>query len=131
MKVFPRSSWTSQIPTPFVEWHPNLAYFLETPEVEFCLPNENLLYLYTDAKESLQRLLNAINNASDLDYNYALPANEEGCYAVRGGLNRCQQPNMRVLLLLGNNEEPSDTLKLNQQDFLYSGLELEKPTQLF
>lgn len=119
MKIFPRSSWTAHVPLPFKEYHPTLPYFLEPPEVEFCVPDENKLYLYINPYDSLNDLFNKIHNLGDINYNYALPANQLGAYTIRGQSNRCEgSPYLRVLLLIGKQEEPSDVLKINQQDFL-------------
>jgi hypothetical protein len=128
MKIYPRSSWTARNPMPFREYHPQLPYFLSKPEVEFCVPDNNKLYLYLPPTESIQALLNEVTNLGDVNYNYVLPANEFGAYTVRGSLNRCEgSDKLRVLLLLGNEEDPSDVLKTNQQDFLSAEHILEAP----
>jgi hypothetical protein len=131
MKIYPRSSWTAHVPLPFKEYHPTLPYFLEPPEVEFCLPDSNLLYLYINPYDSLTDLFHHIHNLGDINYNYALPANQLGAYTIRGQSNKCEgSENLRVLLLLGNKEEPSDVLKINQQDFLNFDTYLEAPGEI-
>jgi hypothetical protein len=131
MKIYPRSSWTAHVPLPFKEYHPTLPYFLEPPEVEFCLPNSNLLYLYINPYDSLTDLFNHIHNLGDINYNYALPANQLGAYTIRGQSNKCEgSENLRVLLLLGDKEDPSDVLKINQQDFLNFDTYLEAPGEI-
>jgi len=131
MIIHPRSSWTAHNPMPFREYHPNLSYFLDKPQVEFCLPDTNKLYLYLDPKESIQDLFNQVTNLGDINYNYILPANEYGAYTVRGQSNRCEgSDNLRVLLLKGTEEDASDVLKVNQQDFLSSTFELSPPGQI-
>jgi hypothetical protein len=128
MKIYPRSSWTAHVPLPFREYHPTLPYFLEKPEIEFCLPDSNLLCLYINPYDSLTDLFNHLINLGDINYNYALPANQLGAYTIRGQSNKCEGfETLRVLLLLGKGEDPSDVLKTNQQDFLNSDVYLEAP----
>jgi Putative peptidoglycan binding domain len=131
MKFFQRASWTAQLPTPFREYHPTLPFFVTTPQVEFLTPDENYLYLYTSPVDALQRLLNSISHLADINYNYALPSNELGCYVIRGQSNKClDSENLRVLLLVGRNEEPSDVLKTNQTDFLNTPHTYEPPGEI-
>lgn len=124
MKLFPRSHWTSVLPKPYQNWVVGLPYFRFLPPVEFCTPGNTTIYLFEDPVKSLQLLLSyAQESFPDINYNYALAPNTEGVF-VLGGNNLSYQANLmpsptcRVLLLMGDTETPTDTLKKNQKSFL-------------
>lgn len=127
MKVYPRSHWTSVVPRPLsgADEFSGLPYFDEPPVgISFHLPDEDVLFLYRNPATELNRLRSiAVQGTgfSDIDYNYAISQNTEGVYVLRGGITKCiKSDKIRVLMLMGLNEEPTDTMKKNQDDFINS-----------
>lgn len=124
MRVFPRSTWTANIPrNNYMEDHEGLPFFTEPPHsVEFVKPKKNLLYVHRNPQDVLNDMyMESVTRypLADIDFNYALSQNTEGVYVVRGSHAKCSgSEKIRVLLLLGENETPTDTLKKNQQNFL-------------
>jgi peptidoglycan hydrolase-like protein with peptidoglycan-binding domain len=124
MKLHPRSYWTSIVPRPSNEGEDTtgLSYFKAQPEVEFITPDKNLLYVYRNPAKELERLLKENTQSTgyaDIDCNYALASNVAGAFVCRGRLTRCMKATkVKVLLLVGSSEKPSDLLKQNKRDFL-------------
>jgi len=124
MKLYPRSHWTPTLPKSNPDWTVGLPYFRFLPEVEFVLPNTSTFYLFENPIPSLQLLLAYAQRETtpDINYNYALSSNTEGVFVLAGYnrtyVNQYPSETCRVLLLLGNNETPTDLLKKNQRDFL-------------
>lgn len=125
MKVYPRSLWTANLPRPAVlgDEFIGLDYF-DTPPVgiQFCRPSEDVLYVYRNPINELERL-RAISvqgtGFSDINYHYAISQVTEGCYVLRGGITKCMKSeHIRVLMLIGVNEQPTDLLKQNQDNFI-------------
>jgi hypothetical protein len=116
-----------------MEDHIGLPYFTSPPaSVEFCKPEKNLLYVHRNPQDVLQDMyMDSITHypRADLNYNYALSQNTEGVYVIRGSHTKCAKSDkIRVLLLVGDNELPTDTLKKNQQNFLHEPFENPIPT---
>lgn len=122
MKIHPRSSWTAYPPKLKEDQSSGLPYFTSHPEVEFVEAPEDLVYLFREPRESLNKLLKealTTEGLSDLNYNYAISQNVEGVFVIRGRWTKCRgSENIRVLLLKGKNEDPTDLLKENQKLFL-------------
>lgn len=126
MNLYPRSFWTASIPK-LNSWGDDpvgLSFwtFDESPEIEFVLPNREIIFSQRNPREELQTLMKeqvSHSALSDIDYNYAITQNTEGVYTLRGACSKCSRSEkLRVLLLLGNKEQPTDLLKQNQEDFL-------------
>lgn len=123
MKVYPRSSWTAITPMTglMADTYKGLPFFEKPPVgVEFVRTSERTLFLLREPGHELELLLKkALADAyADLDYNYAISQNSEGVYVIRGRITKCRESEkIRVLLLLGENEEPTDLLKQNQANF--------------
>jgi len=127
MKVYPRSFWTASNPRPVTvgDAFAGLPYFDEPPVgITFHQPDDEILYAYRNPVNELERIrATSTQNTglSDIDYNYAISQNTEGVYVLRGSITKCVQTDkIKVLMLLGRNEKPSDTLKKNQDDFINS-----------
>ena len=129
MIVYPRSFWTSSNPrqTTSGDAFEGLPYFDEPPVgIEFVSQPDEILYVYRNPTIELNRLRQMSvqgTGKSDINYNYAISQNTEGVYVLRGGITKCENTNkIRVLLLMGRSERPSDVLKKNQDDFINSEL---------
>lgn len=127
MIVYPRSYWTASLPRPTTvgDEFDGLPYFDDPPVgVSFCRPTDEVLYVYRNPALELERLRRASvagTGISDIDYNYAISQNTEGVYVLRGGVTKCTKTSeLKVLMLLSENEEPTDILKKNQEDFINS-----------
>ena len=125
LKVYPRSHWTASTPRPILstDEFDGLPYFDEPPVgIEFCQPNDEILYVYRNPVKELERLRQqAIQGTgfTDIDYNYAISQNTEGVYILRGGITKCIRTNKyKVLMLMGNNEDPTDIMKKNQDTLI-------------
>lgn len=123
MKIHPRSSWTSRIPQERPVGITGLPYFTKYPvgEIFFERLKTNTLAVYRDPKEILETLLREAfsDGQSDINYNFAISQNVEGVYTIRGLTSRCtDQPGYKVLMLLGQNEDPTDLLKKNQKNLV-------------
>lgn len=126
MKVYPRSFWTAINPRPSTvgdEYIGGLPYWDDPPVgIEFVELEDEILYVYRNPAPELERLLKESvqgTGLSDINYNYAVSQNTEGVYVLRGGVTKCTGTDkIRVLLLKGRNEAPTDTLKKNQHDFV-------------
>jgi len=130
MKLIPRSRWTSVVPkiTTVGDNHIDFSYFqqesLQILPTEFYPVGKDILYVYRNPSVELSQLVKEATygtGLSDIDFNYAIAQNVEGAFVLRGRATKCSNTHApRVLLLLGKNEEPTDLLKKNQQDFLSS-----------
>jgi hypothetical protein len=124
MRVFPRSTWTANIPrNNTMEDHTALPYFTDPPVgIEFVPIHKNLLFIHRNPQDVLNDLfMESITQhpLADIDFNYALSQNTEGVYVIRGAHTKCTNSDkIRVLLLLGENEKPTDVLKRNQRTLL-------------
>lgn len=135
MKVIPRSHWTGYVPKLKEDQLEGLPYFTERPEVEFSRIQTDVLQLYRDPVSILQGLLKTaltVQGLADLDYNYAISLNTEGVYTIRGFNTKCRENKyLRVLMLMGKTEEPSDLIKENQRQLVDAltnhSLEVEPP----
>lgn len=128
-KIIPRSAWTPQ--NPFSHGRGDkikgLDFWEEQPTITFHRPDTDLVFLHRDPVGALQIMLKAelATHLSDFNYNYAITQNTDGIYTIRGCRTKCSDSDeMRVLMLIGNNEEPTDQLKTNQG---YFGQELSPP----
>ena len=122
MLLLPRSSWTGILPkpTPVGEDYKSLNYFTEKPSIEYTRVDKDMIFLYRDPQKELNFLLKEHRFAglSDLNYNFAISQITRAIYTVRGSLTRCAgTESLRVLMLLGNQEKPTDVLKENQAFF--------------
>jgi hypothetical protein len=131
MKLLPRSLWTSLPPSPTSvgENIIGLPFFTKPPtNVQFDIMPTNEEYVYRDPAKELHRLFKSsttFTGVSDIDYNYAIAQNVEGVYVVRGALTKCANTeDLKVLMLIGQNEKPTDTLLSNQKSLSFekSGL---------
>lgn len=129
MKVYPRSFWTANIPKPVTagDAFDGLSYFDEPPVgIEFVRLPDEILYVYRNPTIELDRLRAIATQGtgfSDIDFNYAISQNTEGVYVLRGSITKCMNTNkLRVLMLMGQSEQPTDTMKKNQEDFINSEL---------
>jgi|SRR5215510_15022914 len=125
MRVFPRSHWTSINPRPTTvgDEFNGLPYWdLPPVGIEFVETSDEILYVYRNPAVELERLLKESitgTGISDIDYNYAISQNTEGVYVLRGGVTKCTKTDkLKVLMLKGRNEEATDVLKQNQQEFI-------------
>src|SRR5215510_13478984 len=125
MKVFPRSTWTAFVPRPVTlgDEFIDLNYF-DTPPVgiEFCRPNEPIMFSFRNPLLELERIRNQSvsgTGLSDVDYHYAISSVTAGVYVLRGGITKCiKSEKIRVLMLIGTDEPPTDVLKANQEAFI-------------
>lgn len=128
MKLLPRSYWTSVPPSPSIvgENTVGLPYFTTPPkQVVFEKAQDDILYVYRDPSAELHRLLKKSTNftgVSDIDYNYAIAQNVEGVFVIRGALNKTCNNNdtIKILILIGNNEQPTDLLLANQKSISFN-----------
>jgi hypothetical protein len=132
MLVYPRSFWTAIIPRPSTvgDEFDGLPYWDDPPVgITFHSLEDEVLYVYRNPATELERLLKEATQGtglSDIDYNYALSQNTEGVYVLRGSTTKCTKTDkIRVLLLKGRNEQPTDLLKRNQQ--LFTTTEINNP----
>ena len=122
--LIPRSEWTSIVPRPSTagENTIGLPYFKFKPEVEFLTPQKPLLYAYRNPHKELEMILKENTHQtgiSDIDYNYAIASNMAGVFVCRGKLTKCAHTDkLKVLMLIGSTEKPTDVLKKNKRDFL-------------
>jgi hypothetical protein len=121
-KIIPRSAWTPN--NPFSHGRGDrikgLDFWEEQPQVTFHRPDTDVVFLHREPGAALQTLLKAdmATHLSDFNYNYAITQNTDGMYTIRGCRTKCSDDEtMRVLMLIGNNEEPTDQLKVNQGYF--------------
>lgn len=129
MLVYPRSFWTAITPRPTTvgDEFNGLPYWDSPPVgIEFGEIPDEILYVYRNPATELERLLKESvlgTGLSDIDYNYAISQNTEGVYVLRGCTTKCTKTDkIRVLLLKGMSEDPTDQLKKNQEDFINSEL---------
>jgi hypothetical protein len=84
---------------------------------------DDILYTYRDPSQELHRLLKTSTNftgVSDINYNYAIAQNVEGVFVIRGALTKCSNSeDLRVLMLIGKDEKPTDNLLANQQSLQF------------
>jgi hypothetical protein len=99
-----------------------LPYFTKPPKtIVFETSPKEILYVYRNPSTELHRLFKESTNftgVSDIDYNYAIAQNVEGVFVIRGALTKCcNSEELKVLLLKGPNEKPTDLMKANQKSF--------------
>ena len=130
MLVYPRSYWTALVPRPSTlgDQFVGLPYFSNPPVgVTFHPVGKNLLYSYRNPASELNLLVKETTNQtglSDINYNYAIAQNTRGVYVLRGAITKCMQSEeIRVLMLIGENEKPTDVLKENQRLFNFQNLQ--------
>jgi len=131
MKLIPRSAWTSLPPSPTTvgENIIGLPYFTKPPQtIVFEQVEEDFQLVYRNPAQELHRMFKTgttFTGISDISYNYAIAQNVEGVFVIRGALTKCpNSENLKVLMLLGKGEKPTDLLLQNQKSisFTESGL---------
>lgn len=132
--LIPRSAYTAIIPKGGTvgDVYKGLSFFSEPPKtVEFHRVPTQLVYVHKDPGTTLDLLIREAHQThlSDLNFNYAIAQNKPGIFVVRGSNNKCSDSEaIRVLMLIGQDEEPSDMLKDNQKLFKGTvGLHVPKP----
>jgi hypothetical protein len=132
MNIFPRSFWTSRPPTPAGVDRGGLPFFTDpTPQLSFHTSGTyradlgRTLFYYRNPNTILHSLVKeAFNNGeADLPFNYAITQNMEGVHVISGRLNRFGDT-IKVLMLIGNDEKPTDIIKKNQTFLKHNYLEL-------
>jgi len=120
MNYLTRDTWTSRLPWSSTrgDTFEGMPFFEGLPVgVEFVALGRETLYVKQDPTEVLNMLLKETNQTglSDIPYNYAIAQNRTGVFVVRGGITKCPSTKkLRVLMLIGKHEEPTDCLKDNQ-----------------
>lgn len=128
MKIYPRSYWGPFIPRTNAE-AVSLPWFFEEPEVEFVPIQKDLLYVQREPANELRFLYKDNSQGyADPPFNYAIAQNMEGAFTIRGKCTMCPNSDkLRVLMLIGTHEPPTDLLKKNQKDFLTGDFEFPDP----
>jgi hypothetical protein len=126
--LIPRSAWTATIPKSNVgaEEVIGTPYFRpsEVTGISFFTPNESSTF--TDISpytflEGYRKTDNSLRGFGDISYNFAVAPNVKGAFCLRGLCNKSaahkskenNSSNVAVLVLLGNEEPPTDTLMEN------------------
>lgn len=128
MKVITRSQWTASYPKPTVgtedqDGLPNLRVS-EVTGISLCQPDVYDLFVERDPFKyfhSLEKEDYTVRGYGDIQYNLGVASNVEGVFCLRGLCNKSvahtrKDLNSRlvsILLLLGNDERPTDLMVRN------------------